>query len=108
MVLLVIVIVACFVAGVWAATRWLPPLADGVIGTIVFFIVCGVAGAVVAVAGIHVWQLVYDLTRREYGLGAPDFVADSVSDLLGQVGLLATLGAIAYLVAPKPERPDPN
>ena len=51
MVVLAIVAVDCFIGGMWAATTWLPPLAEGPVGSLVYFAVCGLAGAVLAIFG---------------------------------------------------------
>lgn len=59
MVVLAIVAVACFIAGMWAAATWLPPLAEGSVGTLVYFVVCGLSGATLAVFGIHIWRIVH-------------------------------------------------
>jgi hypothetical protein len=103
MLVLAIVVVGCFIAGMWAATTWLPPLAEGPVGTSVYFVVCGLAGAVVALAGIHVWQIVYWLERTSSGMlgGRPEVVASGLGELLWECGSLAALTLLAYLLAPK-------
>ncbi len=103
MVVLAIVVVACFSAGVWAATTWLPPLGEGAVGTLVYFVVCGLAGAVVALAGLHVWEIVRQLeeTSGIRGLGDADIVAAGLDGLLWESGSLAALALVAYLLGPK-------
>jgi len=109
MVVLAIVAVACFIAGMWAATTWLPPLADGPVGTLVYFVVCGLSGAVLASVGIHVWQIVHriEITPEHLhgilaGLSArAEIVANVLTGLLWESGSLAALALIAYLLAPK-------
>jgi hypothetical protein len=108
MVVLAIVVVACFVAGVWAATTWLPPLAEGPVGTLVYFAVCGLAGAVLAIFGIRIWGIVRELEEARI-IGTPQLVADGLQTLLWDCGSLATLTLIAYLLAPKaPETSTPS
>jgi peptidoglycan/LPS O-acetylase OafA/YrhL len=85
MVVLVIIAVACFVAGVWAATTWLPPLAEDPVATIAYFLICGLAGAVLALFCIRVWGIVRELEES--------------SRLNGSSRLVASL--VAYLLAPK-------
>lgn len=96
-----IVTVVCFIAGVWAATRWLPPLAEGTIEAIVYFVVCGLAGAVLALIGLHVWDIIHQLKMTERGEGFAEVVAFGLSSLLWEAGNLAALALIAYLLAPK-------
>jgi hypothetical protein len=106
MVVFGIVAVACFVAGMWAATTWLPPLAEGPVGTLVYFVVCGLAGAVLGLAGIRVWQIVHALEYRSVGGFGSELVATSVADLLWESGSLAALALVAYLLAPKARAAD--
>ncbi len=98
MVVLAIVAVTCFIAGMWAATSWLPPLAEGAVGTLVYVAVSGLAGAVLAVIGIHVWQIVH--AERAFG-SSPEIVSTRVDSLLWESGTLAALALIAYMLAPK-------
>ncbi len=104
---LVIIAVVCFVAGVWGATTWLPPLADGSVGTLVYFVVCGLAGAVLVVFGVHIWQTVTAL-ERERIVGSAPILASELVETLWQSGILAGLTLITYLIAPKTEAARPN
>jgi hypothetical protein len=106
MVVFGIVVVACFVAGMWAATTWLPPLDEGPAGTLVYFVVCGLAGAVLALAGIRVWQIVHALEYRSFGGFGSEVVATGVGELLWESGSLAALALVAYLLAPKAQAAD--
>ncbi len=106
MVVLAIVVVACFIAGMWAATTWLPPIAEGPVGTLVYFLVCGLTGAILALVGIHVWQIVHALEYRASGGFGGEIVASGVESLLWESGSLAALVLIAYLLAPKARAAD--
>jgi hypothetical protein len=109
MVVLAIVAVACFIAGMWAATTWLPPLAEGPVGTLVYFAVCGLAGAILALFGIHVWEIVRQLEEGFGGhLGDAEIVAAGMTPLLWESGSLAALTLVAYLLAPKATSPESN
>jgi hypothetical protein len=101
MVELVIVAVACFIAGIWAATTWLPPLAQGSVGTLVYFAVSGLAGASLALCGIRIWGIVRSIEESQ-ALSESEIVASGVLDMLWQAGSLAALALIAYLLAPRP------
>lgn len=103
MVVLAIVAVACFIGGVWAASTWLPQLADGPIGASVYFVVCGLAGGVLAIFGIRVWGLVRELEEARRFLPSTQLVADDILSLLWECGSLAALTLITYLLAPKAE-----
>jgi hypothetical protein len=65
-----------------------------------YFVVCGLAGAVLAVFGIHVWQVVHRI--EAHGLyDHSESVAAAVDGLADEPGVLAALALIAYVVAPK-------
>jgi hypothetical protein len=106
MVVLVIVTVVCFIAGVAASTRWLPPLSDGPVGGIAYFIVCGLAGATLATVGINVDSTVRALERSSEGSGELEsiIVSDGLLGICRDAGMLAGLALIAYLLAPKAPR----
>jgi len=102
MVVLVIVAVACFTAGVWGATTWLPPLAEGSVGTLIYFVVCGLGGAALLIFGVHVWQIVRELEENYRPiLGSADVLASGLVETLWQSGTIAALALIPYLLAPK-------
>ena len=102
MVVLVIVAVACFAAGIWAATTWLPPLAEGSVGTLIYFVVCGLAGAALVIFGVHVWEIVRELEQNYRPiLGNEAILASSLVETLWQSGTIAALAVIPYLLAPK-------
>jgi hypothetical protein len=103
-----LVFVACFGGGAWASSRWLPELADGAVGTISFFAVCGLFAAGLGLAGMHVYTFILDLkiAHKEFlhsGSGVGDVVAANVTNLLFEAGVMFGLAAVVYLLAPAPE-----
>lgn len=104
MVVLAIVAVACFVAGVWGVTKWLPPLAEGSVESLVYFVVCGLAGAALVVFGVHIWDIVRELEQNNRFPESDDLVASELVEAIWQAGTLAALALIPYLLARKGER----
>jgi hypothetical protein len=94
----VIIFAACFVAGSVAGTLWLPSLAAGATGGLAFFAVCGLLGAGLGVIGLHLYVVV-ELIESS-GLGKT-VVADQLSDMLFQAGVVLGLGTAIYLLAPR-------
>jgi hypothetical protein len=106
MLVLIIVAVVCFVAGVYSSSRWLPELADGPVGSVAFFVICGLSGAAIGLIGIHVDSVIRSLERS--GLGGKSFdtliVADGLASMLRDSGTVIGLALVAYLLAPKAPR----
>ncbi len=98
----IIVAVVCFAAGVFASSRWLPDLDAGTLGTIAFFVVCGLCGAVVAIVGNYIYLIVREAEHTEFETIRP--TAGLLVAMLGDAGTVAGLALIAYLLAPKPLR----
>lgn len=97
------IFVVCFCAGVWASTRWLPPLAEGTVGGIAFFGVCGLLGAALGLAGLHIYTTVR--TVENFGGGLPseakgDLLASGLAQLLFEAGSVFGLALVVYLLAP--------
>ncbi len=106
-----IVVVACFAGGVWATMRWLPPLAEGPVGTLAYYGVCLLAGGALALVGLEVWEIIHALTSSEargglFGRAKTEVVAFGLADIFRDAGSLAALTLIAYLVAPKAKPPE--
>lgn len=95
----IIIAVACFAAGVIPASRWLPDLAEGPFGTIAFFVVCGLCGAVLAIVGIYVYLIVRDFERTAFE--TMTITADLLAAMLRDAGTVSGLALTAYLLAPK-------
>ncbi|HUA11690.1 MAG TPA: hypothetical protein VMA83_06770 [Solirubrobacteraceae bacterium] len=107
-----IVVVVCFAGGVWATLRWLPPLARGPAGTLAYYGVCVLAGGVLAIVGLEVWEVIHVLSTSEprgegvFGRDKAEIVADALAQIFRDAGSLAALTLIAYLVAPKAKPPE--
>jgi hypothetical protein len=99
----IIIAVVCFAAGVIASSRWLPDLEAGTLGTITFFVVCGLCGAVVAIVGDYIYLIVRDL-EQSGRLEILNPIAGLLAAMLRDGGTVAGLALIAYLLAPKPPR----
>lgn len=105
MVIPAVIFVICFCAGVWASTRWLPPLAEGAVGGIAFFGVCGLLGAALGLTGLHIYSIVR--TAEDFGSGFPSngrggLLASGLEQLLFEVGSIFGLALVVYLLAPPP------
>jgi hypothetical protein len=101
MIVLIVVAVVCFVAGVTATSHWLPDLADGRVGAIAFFVVCGLSGAALGLIGIDIDSMV-----RSLEVGGRDgfeslIVANGLVSILRDGGTVAGLALVAYLLAPR-------
>jgi hypothetical protein len=98
-----LVFLACFGGGIFAATRWLPELAHGPVGTIAFFAVCGLLGAGLGVVGLHTYLMVRELETLG-GPGAFDskgsLLASGLLQIMLDGGTVFGLATIAYLLAP--------
>ena len=84
-------------------SRWLPDLDAGTLGTIAFFVVCGLCGAVVAIVGIEIDAIVRE-TRHTSGEFVGVIVTSRLALIMADGGMVAGLALIAYLLAPKPPR----
>lgn len=109
MVIPAVIFVACFCAGVWASSRWLPPLAEGAVGGIAFFGVCGLLGAALGLTGLHIYSIVR--TVEDFGSGFSsdgndDLIASGLAQLLFEAGSLFGLALVVYLLAPSSSRAE--
>lgn len=104
MVVLAVVFLACFGAGVAASARWLPDLAPGPVGGLAFVTVCGLLAAASGLAGLNIYDIVETIESfRGLGLGKSEVVANGLRSILIECGTLVGLAAIVYLLAPAPE-----
>jgi predicted phage tail protein len=101
----IVIFVVCVSAGVFASSRWLPDLASGTIGGLAFFVVCGLLGASLGVVGVQIYSIVRQAEVFER-VGGSALVADGLSALLWQAGVLLGLAAVVYLLAPRERTPE--
>src|ERR1700679_1155671 len=98
MLLPALIAAVCLFAGVAAAVRWLPDLADGAVGGLAFFAVCGLLGAALGLLGLHV----YSTVENFHGFGERGAIlAGSLESMLWDTGSLAGLAFAVYLLAPR-------
>jgi hypothetical protein len=98
MALPVLIVAVCLFTGVAAAVRWLPDLAEGAVGGLAFFAVCGLLGAALALLGLHIYLTVEGLNDLgERGL----ILADCLESMLWDTGSLVALAIAVYLLAPR-------
>jgi len=103
----VVVFVLSFGGGVAAAARWLPELARGPLGGIAFFAVCGLAGAAVALAALHIYETVR-LLEQVGGRSFEDkgeLLAGGLAGILFESGCVFAGAAIVFLLAPRDPAP---
>jgi hypothetical protein len=101
----VVVFVACLGAGVVAAARWLPDLAVGPVGSLAFFVVCGLLGAALGLVGLHIYSIVNALGEFR-SLGNGEIVAAGLVSMIWEAGSLLGLATLVYLLAPPAETVD--
>lgn len=102
----VLIFVATFAAGAVACARWLPELGAGRVGGLALLVVCGLLGMALAIAGLHIYEIVREIDRST-SLGTttdkPDLLALGVINILREAGPLLGLAAAVYLLAPAGE-----
>ena len=104
MVVPIVVFFACLGAGVTAAARWLPDLAEGSRGGLAFFAVCGLLGAAVGIASLRVYSIVNSINEfKSLGGGNGEIVASGLATMLWEAGSLIGFAALVYLLAPAAE-----
>lgn len=101
----ILIFVACLVAGVFAAARWLPPLDAGPVGGLAFFAVCGLFGAGVGAVGLHIYGIVETVDELSR-LGRGPVVAAELRSMVYEAGLLFGVAVAVYLLAPAPPEPE--
>ncbi|HWX44741.1 MAG TPA: hypothetical protein VNY52_05410 [Solirubrobacteraceae bacterium] len=104
MVVLIVVAVVCFGAGVAAASQWLPDLEESSVGTIAFFVVCGLSGAALGLLGVNIDSMVRGLESSGRGELGTLIVTNGLVSILSDSGTVAGLALIAYLLAPRSQR----
>ncbi|HXD64449.1 MAG TPA: hypothetical protein VNV17_07530 [Solirubrobacteraceae bacterium] len=102
----ILICLVAFVLGTVLTARWLPDLAEGRVAGIALVVTCGLAGMVLALVAVHV----YEIRRQVTGAGSlgvttakPDIVANGIMTLLRDIGPILGLAAAVYLLAPAPD-----
>ncbi len=103
----ILTFVACFGAGTAISARYLPDLDPGLVGGIAFLLVCGLLGAALSLAGLHIYSLVHEMEARSPGPlnNQGEIYAGIIRNILFQAGSLTAFAAIVYLLAPQARRP---
>jgi hypothetical protein len=103
MLIPIAIFVVCLCAGVAGSARWLPPLAEGPVGGLSFFAVCGLLGAGLALVGLQISSIVEQLDRLGGGFGVSKqaVLRSGLQELLLEAGLLLGLALVVYLLAPR-------
>lgn len=100
----VLIFLACFGGGVFAATRWLPNLAEGAAGGMAYFVVCGLLGAALGLIALRLYVMVEDLDGGGLdsfsGSAGRSVLAGGLAEILFECGALLGVAAIVYLMAP--------
>jgi hypothetical protein len=108
----ILIFAICLLAGVFAASSWLPELAPGTVSGLAFFVVCGLSGSALGVAGLRIYGAVEGAADQPRGSYKNLYVANSLTDMLWESGLLLGLAMGVYLLAvrldtPASESPPP-
>jgi hypothetical protein len=106
MLIPVVIFVVCLAGGAVASARWLPDLAAGPIGGSAFFVVCGLAGASLALVGLHVYSIANALNTGGFaGIrnAKAEIMASGLQSALWEAGSLFALAAAVFLLAPRAE-----
>jgi hypothetical protein len=98
----VAIFVTCLCVGVFAGARWLPDLAEGTVGGLAFFAVCGLLGAASALVGLHIYSIVHGLGGTT-GSFRSELVASGLNGMLWEAGSLVGIATAIYLLAPTVE-----
>ncbi len=97
----------CLLAGVFAASTWLPELASGTVGGLAFFVVCGLSGSAFGVVGLQIYSAVEGVPGQLSGSYKNIYVANTLTDMLWESGLLLGLAMGVYLLAARLDEPRP-
>ncbi len=101
----VLIFAACLSVGVTASSRWLPDLADGPVGGLAFFVVCGLLGIALGLLGLHIYSIVEGLESTN-GDFRKVLLADDLASMAWEVASVLGLAVVVYLLAPPPETVD--
>jgi hypothetical protein len=101
----ILIFVVCLLAGVFAASTWLPELASGSVGGLAFFVVCGLSGSALGVAGLRIYGAVEGAAGEPRGSFKNLYMASALTDMLWESGLLLGLAMGVYLLAHRLDAP---
>lgn len=104
----IIIFILCFCIGAVGSGQLLPDLAAGSVGGLAFFAVCGLLGAALGLIGMHTYLTVESLNHAGGVFpGGGNFKAETLAEGLTSIlfdgGILVGLAAGVYLLAPPPE-----
>lgn len=116
MLIPVAIFVVCLGAGAIVSAQWLPDLADGPMGGIVLFVVCGLLGIALVLVGLHIYSIVQAVDQIGGGFkasGEGEIVASGLADMSWEAGSVLALAIVVYLLAQpsaelSTERPPPS
>ncbi len=101
-----LIFVVALVVGAVLTARWLPDLAEGRVAGVALLVTCGLAGMVLALVAVHVYEIGRQVTSAG-SLGVtnakPDIVANGIMAMLRDIGPILGLSAAVYLLAPAPD-----
>jgi len=88
-----------------AAANRLPSLAEGRVGGLAFFAVCGLLAAAAGVFGLSAYSTIREIIDplRDF---EGEFLAGALRNMLFESGILVGLAAIVYLIAPPGEEEE--
>lgn len=111
MLIPIAIFVVCLSAGVITSAQWLPDLAEGPVGGISLFLVCGLLGTALALIGLHVYSIVEAVNQIGGGvkaIGKGEIVAAGLTSMAWETGSLIALAMVVYLLAPPPAEQPPS
>ena len=77
----------------------------GPVGSIAFFVVCGLSGAALSLIGINIDSIVRQLERGGGGDLTTFILTNGLASIFRDAGTIAALSLVAYLLAPKAPEP---
>lgn len=100
MALPLLIFLACFAGGAAASARWLPALPAGLVGGLAFFLVCGLLGAALGLAGLNLYTTIRQVESAGGRFGDEAyFLANGLRYVLFEPAVVGGLAGIVYLLA---------
>ncbi|MGZ8648242.1 MAG: hypothetical protein ACXW08_06410 [Solirubrobacteraceae bacterium] len=91
----ILIVLVALGAGAWLAIRWLPPLASGGLGPIVFWLVCGLVATATATFAFGLNTAVRLVDEENGADGAASVALSGLRD----AGILLGIAAGVYLLS---------